>query len=248
MWSVWSERIDLYLGQGLAMVKTMRHSERVIKFAATLPMDRVLERVGQEIQAMGIAKGRMRGRLHVTLSGSLCPASAFLAPDAVNRWDELRSFAQASAASALGVAADEIVSETDRYCAGIVASVGRTLLDDLSQWAITLYCSIASVRPLWATASDCPAAGSANIKGVLVSEPDAQTLVAVGQGGTRLASTLLGGVEAGDNRLQIRRWLVGAGLSESDILQLALLAVPQSLMPRGPDAWAGHWCFGTEAS
>lgn len=248
MWSVWSERVDLYLGQGLAMLKSKRHGERVVRLAPTLPMDRVLAQLTLELAEMGTNNRYARRSLHITLSAALCPASGFTVPQAVRRWDERQSIACASAAATVGAQVESIVSETDRDQAGVAASMGRPLFDDLKRWAAQNRCRVASIQPLWAVASQCPAARSAAVKSILLQEPDAVTVLAMEHDGRQLASTFTCHPGQIGSAMQERRWLVGLGLSQSDMLRFTFAADLIPPMQQGPGAWVGHWALAAETS
>jgi hypothetical protein len=211
-------------------------------------MDRVLTLLAQELAQMIATSRYARRSLHITLSAALCPASAFTAPQTVRRWDERQSIAYASAAAAVGMQADQIVCETDQYQSGVTASMGRHLFDDLKQWASQHRCRVASAQPLWAVASQCQAARSTAIKGILLQEPDAVTVVAVKHDGRTLASTLAGHPDRTGNAMQVRRWLVGLGLNQSDMLRFGFVADPQPVVQQAPGTWVGHWALAAEIS
>ena len=246
MWSVWSERIYLYLGQSLAVLKTKRQGERVVQFTPNLPMPEVLAQLTQEVVQMGIAKKRVRSRLHITLSGAMCTASAFGVPQGVKRWDELHSIACASTASATGAHADQLVCETVDSHPGLSGSIYRALFDQLHQWAAQQHCQVVSLQPLWATASHCPAARSAAIKGIWLQEPDATTVVAQGQDGKWLASTLHHNPGNSSHGMQLRRWLVGLDFHQTSVLKLGFDADMHARLQQGPTTWEGHWTLAPE--
>lgn len=248
MWSVWSERVDLYLGQGLAMLKMKRHGERVVRLAPTLPMDRVLSQLAQELAQIRPTNRYACRNLHITLSAALCPTSGFTVPQTVLRWDERQSIACASAAATVGTQVGNIICEADRDHAGVAASIGSPLFDDLTRWAAENHCRLVSVQPLWAAASQCQLVLSAAIKGILLQEPDAVTVVAVGQDGRPLASTLTGHSGQPGSAMQVRRWLVGSGLSQSDVLRLDFAADLLPPLNQGPGTWLGHWALAPEIS
>ena len=91
MWSVWSESVNIYVGQGVALVKAGKQETQVLLHTATLPLDRVLAKVEQALPSKPHRK--VRRDLRITLSGALCPAMVFSAPPEVSRWSELQQIA-----------------------------------------------------------------------------------------------------------------------------------------------------------
>ena len=68
MWSVWSETVDVYLGQGVAMVKTGSEKARVLQHPATMPVQRVLAAVAQAMHAGPTSrKKKQMQKLHFLL-------------------------------------------------------------------------------------------------------------------------------------------------------------------------------------
>lgn len=246
MWSVWSESIDIHLGQGLAMLATKRQGEKVLHFSPTMPLERVLIQLGLEMAQLSNTKGPFRRRLTVTLSGALCPGFAFNVPKVVKRWHERQSIAQASIASVLGVPVEQVVCETDGYQSGIAASVNRHLFDTIKRWSDEQSCDLVSVQPLWSIASQCRLANPKSVKGLLVQEPDSITLVTQSDTGEPAAATLLCSRGVPGESENVRRWLVGVGLNQSQLLSLLFEVDKHSVLHGRPDFWSTHWSVEAE--
>lgn len=241
MWSVWSESVAIYLGQGVAMLGIPHQETQVLQHPATWPLERVLAQLAGVLAPNGTRPKFQRRTLQITLSGALCPALGFQAPQEVKRWDELRQIAHASAAAASGVGADQIVCGMDTSGRGIAASVGTALMQALQRWAAEHHWRIASVRPLWVVATHSPRARQADTLGLLLHEPDAITAIAERAQGEIIASTLAGDYGQASGQALVRRWLVGLGLHEDQFLHLNFGTRVQTAMPLGPKAWATYW-------
>jgi len=241
VWSVWSEDIHLYLGQGMALLQIGHGPVQVLGHARTLPLGRVLAQVAQAIPEDGARKRLRRSALSVTLSGALCPAMGFQAPAEVTRWHELRQVACASAASTMDVGPDQILCEISGGQPGLCATVAGGLMMELMDWAEERRFRLASVQPLWALASQCPMARQGGVHGLLVREPDACTLLAQSGSGQLAATTLTGAYDGASVQAHARRWLLSQGLSEVALLHLNFGEELHSVMPQGPKAWAAHW-------
>jgi hypothetical protein len=246
VWSVWSEIVDVYLGQGVAMVKVGSGKTHVLQTPATMPLQRVLAQLGQAMPASRPASHKQKYRnVRITLSGALCPAVAFSAPPTVTRWQELRQIATASAAAMLGTGADQMVCETNRLLAaqpGVAASVNTVVIAELHAWAGAHRLRITSLRPLWAVATHSAMVQQPACGGLLLQEPDSITVLASSAAqppGLAIASTLVGGPDP--SAASTRRWLVGLGLAEDALLKLTFSTQAGTVPPRGPKLWAAHW-------
>lgn len=238
MWSVWSESVELYLGQSLFMIKK-RSKEWVIAHPTTLPFGHVLAKLTDTVVQEQMLNKAKRCKLHVTLGGTLCPAVDFDAPQEVRHWEERQSIAQASVAMTMGSNPDQIVCEMDAGRKCLASGVPTWIMQSLQDWAKQQNFHLASVRPLWAVASHSPMAQRSDIHGLIVQEPDAVTLLVDVPGGKFMATTLSGHEE--QLPILTRRWLIGQGISEEKLLKLSFAVTSRPFMPQGPTAWPTHW-------
>jgi len=103
VWSVWRERVDVYLGTGVALVRRRNHASVSLEHPVTLPLSDVLAEVDE-------AGKRNEGRpwsVNVFLSAMLCPAVPFALPAGVKRWSEAMAVAHATAAATWGLSAEQ---------------------------------------------------------------------------------------------------------------------------------------------
>lgn len=223
------------------MLKADRKEAVVIQYPATLPLERVLGRLAEVMVQWGVGNTSQHRNLRITLSGVYCPAVGFTAPVAVTRWNELRQIANATAAEVMGVDIDQIVCVHDAFRSGIAAAITVPLMAELQRWAAQHHCRITTVQPLWAVAMQSAAAKKRGIRGLLVQEPDAVTLLADDVKGRLNVLKLPGETDPDALQTHLRRWLVGAELSEDKILKLGFGTQPRTVMPQGPQVWDAHW-------
>lgn len=239
MWSVWSETVHLYLGQGMSLLRVGHGQEVVTSHPVTWPMAQVLAKLTETMGQHKLQKLSRRRKLRVTLSGALCPVMSYAAPPDVTRWDELHSIAQASAAMTLGIPGDQVLCEMDNNQPQLASAITVPLMQALQGWAKQHQFSLNSVQPLWALASQSAETAKAAVHGLVVQEPDSVTLMVENQNGMYVAATLTGS----DDQLSTltRRWLVSQGLSDESLLKLRFTAATQTVMPQGPRLWEKHW-------
>jgi hypothetical protein len=241
VWSVWPETVDVYLGQGVAMLKAGAKTETIVsRSPATLPLDRVLARLIDSAAASQVIL-KKSSRLRISLSGAWCPALAVTIPEGVTRWEERRQIALASAARDMGTDLEQIACEIDAVAPGAAAAIALPMRQELERWATQLGCRLVSVAPLWATATQSKLSRQHGVQSLLVIEPDAATLVASdGKRGFKTMS-LLGEQDVASLQAHSQHWLQSLGLEEKGLAKLGFGLSPQPLMAAAPRRWAGHW-------
>ena len=240
MWSVWSETVDVYLGQGVAMLKAGAQETIVWRGPATLPLERVLARLADSAAASQVIL-KKGSRLRISLSGAWCPATAVTIPESVTRWEEVRQIARASAAKDMGSDPEQVACEMDAMAWGVSAAVSLAMLHELECWATQMRCKLVSVSPLWAIATQSSLSRRRSTKSLLVKEPDAATLVSCnGKGGFR-AVTWPGDMDGSALQAHSRQWLLGQGQDGSGLLSLGFGVDVHPRMAAGPVRWSGHW-------
>ena len=240
MWSVWSETVDVYLGQGVAMLKAGARETIVSRSPATLPLERVLAKLADNAAA-GQVILKKGSRLRVSLSGAWCPALAVTIPEGVTRWEERRQIALASAARDMGTDLEQIACEIDAVAPGAAAAIALPMREELERWATQLGCRLVSVAPLWATATQSKLSRQRSIQGLLVIEPDAATLIASdGKNGFKTTS-LPGEQDAATLYAHSQQWLQGLGLEDSGFARIGFGLTAHPPMATGPKRWTGHW-------
>lgn len=233
MWSVWSKPVHLYLGQGLAMVQASGQAVVVLRPSVTLPLERVLQQIGEHIPRAS--------RLRVSLSGAVCPAFDFVLPQGVRRWSERQAIAQNWAADSMGLAATDLVCELDARSTGLGAALPASTLAELKRWAQAQGHRLDSVQPLWAQATQSAAARSPGVRALLLQEPDATTVLADENSGSIQAYSLPGAPDASAVRTRLAQLQTSLGLAAERMVRLGFEATPKTPMTNSPQAWAAHW-------
>ena len=241
MLSVWSEGAELYLGQTLVMLQIRGREALVMEHAIPLPADQLLAVVSQAMTQFGTSNSKRARRLGIVLSGALCPALTFVAPQQVTRWTERMEIARATAAMAMGTTPDQVVCEMDAARPGLASAMPIHIQSALQGWAAQHQFAVTSIQPLWAIASQSRTARNTAVQGLMVTEPDANTVLADDSAGKVVAVTQAGLFSGSDGQANIRRLLIGLGLRESALLKLAFGAKAQTEMQDGPKAWPTRW-------
>ncbi|TXT40786.1 MAG: Uncharacterized protein FD135_914 [Comamonadaceae bacterium] len=240
--------ISIYLGIGFSLLKINDQKVRVIQHLSALTSAQMLDQLSQEMVQLKMPKTFRKHTIKFTLSAALCPASSFSVPKEVTQWDERQRVARASAAMVLGVDVEQLVCEIDTDQSGVAATISQDLLSEILHWAEQQNYHVASIHPLWKHASQCPLARKTTAQGLLVQEPDAYTLLAQDESGIQTASTLIGNYDQADGNVNVRRWLIGLGISDEKLLKLRFSSNEHSMMRHGPRAWAAHWTTQGENS
>lgn len=248
MWSVWPESVEIYLGKSVALIKQSRQEAQILRYPSDLSLEQILANMTHEMRrdvvGRRVTKFRCRS-LKVTLSAALCPATSFSAPEGVTRWEELRSFAGATAAAGLAVSPEQLTCEMDCQGVGIAATVAEQLIFQIKRWASQEHLQLESVRPLWATASQCPLVREARVKALVMHEPDAISLIAVKDVKQAVAMTMPVRIDTEPEPAVIqahtRRWMMSHGLSQDQLVTLRFGVSTHPSLARGPKTWANHW-------
>lgn len=240
MWLVWPETVDVYLGQGVAMLRAGARETIVSRSPATLPLERVLARLADSAAATQVIL-KKGSRLRISLSGAWCPALGVIIPEGVNRWDERRQIALASAANDMCTELDQVTCEIDVMAPGTSAAISLSMRQELEHWAAESGCRLVSMVPLWVTATQSALSRRRATRSLLVIEPGAAALLAAdGKGGFEVA-TLPVEMDAAALQAHARQWLQHHGLESSGLASLGFGPAPQPPMASAPKRWAGHW-------
>lgn len=240
MWSVWSETVEVYLGHGVAMLKAGAGETIVSRSPATLPLERVMARLADSAASAQVTL-KKGSRLRISLSGAWCPSLDITTPEGVTRWEERRQIALASAARDMGTDLEQIACEIDAIAPGAAAAISLSMRQELAHWAAQSGCRLASVAPLWATATQSKLSRRRATQSLLVIEPDAATLLAGdGKGGFK-TTTLPGEMHATDLQAHSQHWLQSHGLEDSGLATLGFGLAPHPPIASAPRRWAGHW-------
>lgn len=242
MWSVWSERVDVYLGTGLVLVQRPGMPLWTFEPPATLPLVDVLRHVDQALDR-GNAKP---WHLSVHLSAALCPPVAFVVPAGVKRHAEVLAIAQASAAHAWNVQAEqavEIVCSLDAGHQGLAAAMLQGTHRVIAQWAAEHKGRLVSLRPLWTAATAAKACTDQQVECVALLEPDALTVLNLSPTGTASTKSGVGRYGPADalSSLAEMRDQADEAQPRTGVAMAFNREPTQNVWGQGPSAWAKHW-------
>lgn len=236
MWSVWSEPVDVYLGQGLAMLKVGAATTRAVEASPALPIEQVLSKLGEAASSYLNSLGKKPTRCRLWLSAALCPAIHVDLPSGVRGWREQHEVALVAAATSLGMSPTAVICELAMETPNIAAALPTALHAQLLAWAASRHWKIASLMPLWSLASlKWPAA-----EVLLLQEPDAVTVLMPCSASQAKAVSLIGGRSAGLDA-QVRRLLVGTGYAEQNVPRTEFSTQSNAPAGRSSGPWSGHW-------
>lgn len=178
MWWDWPDRVDIYLGRGLVLIRSVGLPVKRFEPPLTLPLSDILDQVDREM-------GRSASRpwnLRVYLSATFCSPVTFSLPDGVEGQREPEAIAKATAASAKGLPEDrsgELVCALDHSQAGLAAVMMAGTYDQIMSWARKHRGRLLSLSPLWAVATTAPLARREleQARSVALLESDAATLL-----------------------------------------------------------------------
>lgn len=236
MWSVWSKTINVYLGQGVAMLQVEGQETMLFRSPSTLPMARILSKM-TELANKEVFK---HSAIQVSLSSAWCPALSIAIPKGVTLWHERQQIARASAANVIGLEAEQIACEMSA-AQGLAAAISLPIFQEIQAWTTELGCRLKSVSPLWTTATQCKIGRRSSTKAVLLTEPDGSTLLIGGEQDSIKVVNAPGVINSLDFPNQIQRLLLEHGLSEDSTLKIGFDLDTRTTMQGGPHRWGGHW-------
>ena len=242
MWSVWSEKVQVYLGIGLVLVQRPGAPLWTYEPPATLPLADVLRQVDQ---AMDRANGRP-WRVHLHLSAALCPPVAFVVPEGIMQYAELLAVAKASAAQIWDVPSEhaaEIVCCLDARHEGLAAAMLTGTHRVIVQWASEHKGQLTSLIPLWTAATASKACKGHQTHGVALLEPGALTVVNQSPIGVMQAKSWPGKYDATEAMSRMAAVTDQADKAEhSKGVVMAFHREPtHAAWKQGPSVWLKHW-------
>lgn len=242
MWSVWSERVDVYLGAGLVLVQRSGQPLWTFEPPGTLPLADVLKQVDQALNR----KNGKPWRLRIHLSATHCAPVAFVVPASVRCHQEVLAISRAHGAQIWampGEPAPEIVCSLDARHVGLAACMLAGTNQVITRWAQEHQGRLVSQQPLWATATRARACRARQAHSVAVLEPDALTVLELKPQSAARATSWMGRFNAAEALARL------ADLRVPEIepdrwsgVAMAFSRDPAKVfMSEAPTTWACHW-------
>ena len=233
----WFKTADLYIGQGLIMLKQNAEATHVFEHAPTMPLDRVL--------AMCNGLVKKGTKLKVTLSSSLCVALNIQILPSVVRLSELKVFLSASTGQQLHTPSTQfdcvINLNSKSVNKSLVAAVPISVRSTIDTWIRQQDCTMITLQPLWSVATHSAACQHTSIKGLVLHEPDGSILVAETKNDELQTMSWQSHLAPDAVLANLRRALVSFDMVEQDVLSLRFAAKPLMVMKNPPAVWSSHW-------
>ena len=189
MWSVWADRVDLYLCRGAVWLQRAGVPMESLKVPAAMPLAGVLERVGARLEQS--TSGR-RLRFRVFLGASFCPPVTFEWPDEL-RWKDVSWVAQRQAALHWGMEMsqlDQVGCVVSPRIRGLAASMPKASLEALHSWAVSHRGWCDRIEPMWSALTETHRVALDSAEHMQVVEPDGVSVVIRSKGATCVGASV----------------------------------------------------------
>jgi hypothetical protein len=255
VWSVWSKTVDIYLSATGCMFQCGQLPAVVLAHPASLPLDRVLNRLSEAAQANAASGGKSmlhRTKLRIVLGGSLCPPIPFTPPAGIKNWQELSLLARSNAAQPLGIPAAQTLCEWDDRQAGLHAALPLAWMQGLRAWVTREKAQITAINPVWAIATQSKLAQASTVRALYLQEKEGITLLAnpyshqaLADAATASHPALLGvfltNTAESTTLDAAQQWLSHYGIAAPEVLKLSFGALAQPALTDAPSAWNNYW-------
>lgn len=229
----WFKTADLYIGQGLVMLKISHEKTHIFELASTMPMDRLLS------SCTGLLKKGTQ--LRITLSSALCTAIHVQVPADIIRVSELQAFLSATSAQQLNAPGVQFKCAFDPKNKSLVAAIPTNIHNSIHAWVSQQACSIASIRPMWSVLTEFAACQKENIQGLVLHEPDGSMMIVETQKDNLQVMLWRGQLPTDVIQANISRALVGFNLMAQNVQSFKFSAKSVVQMNPAPVVWSTHW-------
>ncbi|MFT4190014.1 MAG: hypothetical protein QM617_00640 [Comamonas sp.] len=255
MWLAWPERIELYLGPGLALVRAPAAQRgHALAFGPGASVADMLAAVSVEVASWG---RRRPWRVHVALGGAWCPAVGFEVPEGVAGHGERLALGRAAVGEDMQAEApDGLDVRLDGRHAGLASGCAVGVLQALRDWCadgVGRRARLVSVAPFWAVATHCAAVGR-HEGGLLVREPSCVTALVPRHRAAEALDALSVPCEPGDLGhgssalpTALGGYLTALQVDVRQLLALDLTTAAQPIRADLPRLLAPHWALAREA-
>jgi hypothetical protein len=229
----WFKTANIYIGQGLVLLKISHEQTHVFELASTMPIERLL------VTCNGLVKAGTN--LKITLSNALCSSINVSIPAEIVRKNELQAFLSASAAEQLNASGVSFKCAMDSKNKSLAAAIPSNIFNAIHSWAKEQACSISSIRPMWSVVSQFAECKKTNIKGFVLHEPDGTILIVQTQNNNLQTLSWHGQLSKDIRQANISRALVGFEMLPENIQNFNFSAKPRLDRLNSSAAWAEHW-------
>ncbi len=238
MWSVWRNSIDVYLARGFAAVMGPQNKVQTVSLPTMVPLSHLLDGLTAYLPR--------RARLRIALSAAIARPFSIAVPKGLKSSAEVAPLIEAALTKDWGEAAGTFNACLDLGTQGLAGVIAKETLGQLHQWAAGAGCSVASISPVWAMASQLQWVRRRLVKGFVLQEPDGLSWISEpgaikGIAWDNACTRLVG--------FDLSNWRDAPGLSQADNLVNLSCAVafrptatplPTDQVFRG-EAWESAW-------
>lgn len=164
MWSVWHNSVDVYLARGFAAVMTPRNNLQAVSLPTMVPLSRLLDGVAKHLPK--------RAHLRIALSASIARPFSIALPKGLKNSSEVAPLVDAALTKHWGEPADSLSACAALETQEVAGVIAKETLNQLHQWALEVGCTVSSICPIWAVASQLAWIRRPIIKGFVLQEPD----------------------------------------------------------------------------
>lgn len=246
---VWPERLDMYIGRHMALLRRSRSIEiSRCDWPDETSLAQMLPHVLDELM---VDLPRRPWRMHVALSAYWCPAVGFIVPEGLRNWAELETVAHIAVVDDTDIGgglSSGLVTQADARHLGLASGCPDFLLNGITQWVRRHGGWVAAIQPLWGIASDCRAMRRKSTTGMLFHEPCTSTVVAMHLpstgSGRPIVHALSVARENGDDsaaQRRMERYCLTVNIATHELQSIQFCSSVQAVDPALPKSWSGHW-------
>ena len=229
----WFKSADVYIGQGLVLLKIGYEKEHIFEFSLTMPIDRMLS------SCTGLLKKGTR--LKIILSNTLCSPVHIKVPEEIVLTAELQAYLSATAAQQLNAPSVQFNCAIDSKNRSLAAAIPSHIHNTIKAWTTQEGCSITSIRPMWSVLTEFAGYQKENIQGLMLHEPNGSMLIVETQNNTLQTMSWRGQLTEDVMQANISRALVGFNLMAQNVQSFKFSAKSVVQMHSAPAIWPNHW-------
>ena len=239
MWSVWSNKVDIYVSSTCSLLQVEGYTAIALSYPATLPLEKVLALIGETLQAQKMRFRRTKFR--VIVGGQICPPISFSAPSGLKNREELQLSARATASQSLGVEAQALQCEWGASSPSMIAALPVWWIQSLNSWARSENADIASIQPIWSWATQCVAAQKEHVDCLWLSEEDSVSVLFSSKGHAKSSPTTTMECMRFDSMEEALAWTLARGCRIEDTIKVRFAPTASNNTAGMPRVFKSHW-------
>ncbi len=232
MWSVWSNKADIYIGATFSLLRVSGAPAVVVRYAATLSIGKVLMLISDRAKSQHITLKNTK--LRVVIGSQICAPIYFPVPEGLKNWNEAQQLAASVASQNLGIPTQEFQCEFTTSAPSSIAAIPLWWIDALQAWAVAEKTKINSLKPLWVWASKSQRALKPSATCLYIVEESCITVMAASE-------SLIGHCVQFNNPYDAQNWLSDQNHSADATVRLHFKNTAQFKDANMPVVFQDHW-------